>query len=92
MSCHRILGHSLADRTPPPENFSSLHRSSRGTGAGDLVDFAIETRAILEKTKALESRMKYQIEKLVRLAEDSKMNIDDIAQGNSVIVVIVQAS
>lgn len=83
MSSHRVLGHTLLERSPPPESFSSLERTPRGTDAGDLVDFAVEARAILEKTKALEARMKYQIEKLVRLAEDSNANIEDIAQGDT---------
>jgi U3 small nucleolar ribonucleoprotein protein LCP5 len=31
----------------------------------------IEGRVVLEKIKVLENRMRYQIEKLVRVAEDS---------------------
>lgn len=81
MSCHRIAGHSLLDREPPSQGFASLDRDPRGSNAGDLVDHAIEARAILEKSKALEARMKYQIEKLVRLAESSTAIEGDIGEG-----------
>ncbi|THH21088.1 hypothetical protein EW146_g380 [Bondarzewia mesenterica] len=67
----RALGHSLNDRTPPPQPFSLAERASRGSAPGDLVDSMIEGRIVLEKIKILEGRMRYQIEKLVRVAEDS---------------------
>lgn len=81
MSCHRIVGHSLLDRDPPSQSFASIERDTRGGDAGDLVDHAIETRAVLEKSKALESRMKYQIDKLVRLAEGAPATDQNIAEG-----------
>lgn len=71
LSARRALGDSLAERTPPTEPFSSTSRGTRGSGAGDRVDSMIEGRVTLEKIKALESKMKYQIEKLVRVAEES---------------------
>lgn len=77
---HRALGHSLAERHPPTESFASLERSARGSGAGDLVDQMVEGRIVLEKIKVLENRMKYQIEKLVRVATEpqtTKNVIDD---------------
>lgn len=37
----------------------------------------IESRLVLEKIKILESKMRYQIEKLVRVAEDSTENALD---------------
>ncbi|KAF8305550.1 hypothetical protein DL93DRAFT_2089486 [Clavulina sp. PMI_390] len=80
MSCHRILGHSLLDRSPPLESFASSERSARGADAGDLVDHAIESRAVLEKSKAMETRMKYQIDKLVRLSEDTAAAERDVTQ------------
>ncbi|KAI0303537.1 hypothetical protein B0F90DRAFT_1667393 [Multifurca ochricompacta] len=67
---HRVLGHSLTIRSPPLEPFNSLERGRRGADAGDLVDSMIETRIVLEKIKLLESKMRYQIEKLVSLAAD----------------------
>ncbi|KAI0261052.1 hypothetical protein BC834DRAFT_897811 [Gloeopeniophorella convolvens] len=67
---HRVLGHTLAARSPPSEPFNSTKRSRRGTDAGDLVDSMIEDRIVLEKIKILESKMRYQIEKLVRLAAE----------------------
>jgi U3 small nucleolar ribonucleoprotein protein LCP5 len=79
---HRILGHTLLDRTPPSEPFSSAQRSARGTGAGDLVDSIVEGRIVLEKVKVLEGRMKYQIEKLVRLATENTATVDsNVANG-----------
>jgi len=68
----------LLDRSAPSASFGSLEREPRGADAGDLVDSAVEGRAILEKAKALEARMKYQIEKLVRVAEDTTAQDQDI--------------
>ncbi|KAL1747516.1 hypothetical protein HDZ31DRAFT_31794 [Schizophyllum fasciatum] len=70
VSARRVVGHSLAGRTPPAESFSSAERASRGDEPGDLVDSMIEGRVALEKINILEGRMRYQIEKLVRLAEE----------------------
>ncbi|CAE7140098.1 unnamed protein product [Rhizoctonia solani] len=78
LSSHRVLGHSLLDRAPPSEPFGALDRSVRGADAGDLVDTMVEDRIILEKTKTLEMRMKYQIDKLVRLAQDSPHDEGDV--------------
>ena len=69
---HRGLGHSLADRSPPSTPFASSSRPVRGNQTGDLVDHMVENRLILEKIKTLESRMKYQIEKLVRAATEKQ--------------------
>ncbi|KAF8590467.1 hypothetical protein K439DRAFT_1644629 [Ramaria rubella] len=71
MTAHRVLGHSLALRTPPPQSFTVPDRAARGTATGDLVDTLVENRIVLEKVKQLESKMRYQIEKLARLAEES---------------------
>ena len=81
LSSHRILGHSLLERSPPSEPFGSAHREPRGSEAGDLVDSAVEARAILEKTKSLEARMKYQIQKLIRVAEDTVSQEQDVTHG-----------
>ncbi|KAH9890637.1 hypothetical protein C8Q73DRAFT_652628 [Cubamyces lactineus] len=70
ITARRAIGHSLADRSPPPAPFSAKDRPARGSGAGDHVDAAIEARVVLEKVKVLEGRMKYQIDKLVRIAEE----------------------
>ncbi|KAF8742718.1 hypothetical protein AX14_002527, partial [Amanita brunnescens Koide BX004] len=77
ISARRAFGHHLGERSPPPQAISTLERSTRGSGAGDLVDAMIEYRVILEKAKALEARMRYQIDKLVRLAPDERENITE---------------
>jgi U3 small nucleolar ribonucleoprotein protein LCP5 len=41
----------------------------------------VESRIVLEKVKALESKMRYQIEKLVRLAKESPANAEDVMNG-----------
>jgi len=69
---HRGLGHSLADRSPPNAPFASSSRPTRGGQAGDLVDHMVEGRLVLEKIKVLEGRMKYQIDKLVRVATEKQ--------------------
>ncbi|KAG9318192.1 hypothetical protein JVU11DRAFT_271 [Chiua virens] len=73
----RAAGDSLEDRTPPSLPFSSSDRGARGVGLGDLVDSMIEGRVVLEKIKVLESRIRYQIEKLVRVADDASKNFTD---------------
>ena len=81
LSAHRAVGHSLSERTPPHESFSNADRSQRGDGAGDRVDSMIEGRVVLEKIKVLEERMKYQIDKLVRVAEENEKAVD-VVNGN----------
>lgn len=71
LSAHRILGHSLISRTQPPEPFTHPNRGERGNGAGDIVDTLLEDKVVLEKVKQLENKMRYQIEKLVNIAEES---------------------
>ncbi|TDL27629.1 hypothetical protein BD410DRAFT_713959 [Rickenella mellea] len=71
VTSHRVLGHTLTDRSPPPQPFSSPERTPRGAKPGDFVDNMVEGRIVLEKVKALENKMRYQIDKLVRLAEES---------------------
>ena len=73
----RAAGDTLQNRTPPSLPFSALDRGARGAGLGDLVDSMIEGRVVLEKIKVLESRIKYQIEKLVRIADDASKNVAD---------------
>ncbi|KII89232.1 hypothetical protein PLICRDRAFT_53697 [Plicaturopsis crispa FD-325 SS-3] len=80
LGAHRAAGHSLATRTPPELPFSAIERGPRGADPGDLVDSMLEGRVVLEKVKALEGRMRYQIEKLVRVAEEVPN-----AQNNNVI-------
>ncbi|KAG1849146.1 hypothetical protein DFJ58DRAFT_704798 [Suillus subalutaceus] len=70
LSARRATGDSLTERTSASSPFSTVDREARGSGAGDLVDSMIEGRVVLEKIKVLESRMRYQIEKLVRVAEE----------------------
>jgi U3 small nucleolar ribonucleoprotein protein LCP5 len=71
LSSRRALGHSLSSRSAPSQPFSSTERELRGGEPGDLVDSMIEGRVVLEKIKALENRMRYQIDKLVRTAEET---------------------
>ena len=73
----RAAGDTLEDRTPPSLPFSAPDRDARGAGLGDLVDSMIEGRVVLEKIKVLESRIRYQIEKLVRIADDASKNVAD---------------
>lgn len=73
----KVLGQPFNDRTPPSLPFSSTERGSRGLMAGDLVDSMIEGRFVLEKINVLEGRMRYQIEKLVRAAEDTSQGVVD---------------
>ena len=71
ITARRVIGHSLSERAAPNAPFSSKERPARGSGAGDLVDATIESRVVLEKVKVLEGRMKYQIDKLIRTADES---------------------
>ncbi|EPS96848.1 hypothetical protein FOMPIDRAFT_1167114 [Fomitopsis schrenkii] len=71
LSARRAVGDSLTERAPPAMPFGAPERSARGAGAGDRIDSVIEARVVLEKIKVLEGRMKYQIEKLVRVAEEA---------------------
>ncbi|CAL1703498.1 unnamed protein product [Somion occarium] len=77
LSAHRALGHSLADRTPPSEPFIDQKRGARGSDAGDRVDSMIESRLALEKVKLMEGKMKYQIDKLVRAAQEPVKSTQD---------------
>lgn len=81
---HRALGHSLTERAPPTPGFASAERSARGSSAGDLVDRMVEGRLVLEKIKVLEHRMKYQIEKLVRVSTDPQ-STKNVIDGKSLI-------
>ncbi|KAK7049411.1 hypothetical protein VNI00_006012 [Paramarasmius palmivorus] len=78
VSSRKVLGHSLTERTPPSGPFSDPARGERGAGLGDMVDSMIEGRLILEKIKALEGRMKYQIEKLVKVAQEGQKAEKDV--------------
>jgi U3 small nucleolar ribonucleoprotein protein LCP5 len=80
LHAHRVLGHSLSARSPPSIPFNSSERDKRGADAGDLVDSMIESRIVLEKIKLLESKMRYQIEKLVQFAAEEPVD-DNVANG-----------
>ncbi|KAI6036928.1 hypothetical protein PISMIDRAFT_685745 [Pisolithus microcarpus 441] len=71
LCARRAIGDPMEDRTPPSNPFSTTDRDPRGSGIGDLVDSMIEGRVVLEKIRVMESRMRYQIEKLVRIADES---------------------
>ena len=90
LSARRSLGHTLANRHPPSEPFSSTSRAARGSDPGDRVDSMIEGRVALEKIKVLESKMHYQIEKLVRVAEESPEAAKNIVNGKLACVVCLE--
>lgn len=71
----------MDERQSPSESYSSTKRGVRGSAAGDLVDALLENRVVLEKARTLEGKMKYQIEKLVRLAEEAPKAGANIADG-----------
>ncbi|KAF5355570.1 hypothetical protein D9758_006346 [Tetrapyrgos nigripes] len=80
VSSRKALGHSLDEHAAPKQKFTDLEREERGANSGDLVDSMIEGRVVLEKVKALEGRMRYQIEKLVKTAQkeqDQKTDVVD---------------
>jgi U3 small nucleolar ribonucleoprotein protein LCP5 len=79
LASRRALGQSITSRSLPAQPFSTRDRPSRGSEPGDLVDSMIESRIVLEKIKTLEAKLRYQIEKLVRVAEEpeSSSNIVD---------------
>ena len=83
ITARRAIGHTLAERSPPQAPFSAKDRPARGDGAGDRVDAAVEARVVLEKVKVLEGRMKYQIDKLVRVAEESPEAAKNVVNGES---------
>jgi U3 small nucleolar ribonucleoprotein protein LCP5 len=81
LSAQRVLGRSLHSRSLPHQSFGDRDREVRGNEGGDLVDSLSEGRVILDKVKALELRMRYQVEKLMRLAEEPEAT-PKIAEGN----------
>lgn len=82
VTAHRVLGHSLTSRSPQSQSFTAPSREARGSAAGDLVDTLVENRIILEKVKQLESKMRYQIEKLIRIAEEDAARTElDVING-----------
>lgn len=70
VAARRVVGDSLGERSPPSQPFGARDRDVRGNHAGDLVDSMIENRLVLEKVEVLESKMRYQIEKLARIADE----------------------
>lgn len=85
ITARRAIGHSLSERSPHATPFSSKDRPTRGAGAGDRVDATVEARVVLEKVKVLEGRMKYQIDKLVRIAEEGSSTDKNITSGASLL-------
>lgn len=77
VSSGRALGNDLNGRSAPTQLFSSKDRDARGSQMGDLVDSMIENRAVLEKINVLEGKMRYQIDKLIRTAEEPSTNLTD---------------
>ena len=70
VSSSRALGNTLNGRFAPTQLFSQKDRDTRGDQNGDLIDSMIENRVVLEKVHVLEAKMRYQIEKLIRIAEE----------------------
>ena len=77
VSSGRALGNDLNGRSAPTQRFSRKDRDARGSQMGDLVDSMIENRAVLEKIHVLEAKMRYQIDKLIRIAEEPSTRITD---------------
>lgn len=75
------MGHSLTERAPPSEPWGAADKGPRGPHAGDRVDAMIEGRVVLEKIKLMEGKMKYQIDKLVKLAQEEPEAAQDAANG-----------
>jgi len=86
VSSRRVLGDSLAERSAPSNLFSAKDREPRGNNGGDMVDSMVEGRVVLERIDALESKMRYQIEKLVRLAEEP-VKLNGTIDGEQIIYV-----
>lgn len=81
LSAHRVLGHPLETTENEDSTsrntlaaFGDPERPETSGEPADLIDSLIEGRVVLEKTKGLESRLQYQIEKLVRLATEPVNN------------------
>lgn len=91
VSSRRAAGDSLIERTPPSLSFSASDRGPRGSGVGDRVDSLIEARVALEKIKMLEGRMQYQIEKLVRVAEEATTSNENVVNGKLLSSAMVKA-
>ena len=81
LTARRAIGDSLLERSAPQASFSSKDRAARGAGVGDRVDATVEARVVLEKVKVLEGRMKYQIDKLVRISEEGASADKNIVNG-----------
>lgn len=77
VSSGRALGNDLNGRSAPTLPFSRKDRDARGSRMGDLVDSMIENRAVLEKIHVLEAKMRYQIDKLIRIAEEPSTRLTD---------------
>ena len=77
VSSGRALGNDLNGRSAPAQRFSREDRDARGSQMGDLVDSMIENRTVLEKIHVLEAKMRYQIDKLIRNAEEPSTRLTD---------------
>ena len=77
VSSGRALGNDLNGRSAPTQAFSTKDRDARGNQMGDLVDSMIENRTVLEKIHVLEAKMRYQIDKLIRIAEEPSTSLTD---------------
>lgn len=62
LAAHRALGHSLGDRVIGGD----------GTNTSAVVNTLVKERIVLERARVLEGRMKYQIDKLVRIAQEDE--------------------
>ncbi|PPR02195.1 hypothetical protein CVT24_011422 [Panaeolus cyanescens] len=76
ISSRRILGDSLTERSDSIQPFSAIERDARGSHLGDVVDSTIENRLLLEKVEVLQSKMRYQIEKLLKVATEPAQDVD----------------
>jgi hypothetical protein len=81
LSARRALGESLQSHSSPTEPFSDTARGPRGDDTGDLIDALVEGRVVMEKIRPLETRMRYQIDKLVRMAQEAPTKSGDAEDG-----------
>ncbi|CCL98484.1 uncharacterized protein FIBRA_00482 [Fibroporia radiculosa] len=85
VSSRRAEGDSLVERSLPASSFSAPERGLRGSGAGDRIDVMVEARVVLEKIKVLEGRTRYEIDKLVRVAEEAPSAAQNVVNGKRVL-------
>jgi U3 small nucleolar ribonucleoprotein protein LCP5 len=84
LCANKALGHSIETVNPRKSLvFSDTNRPLRSIDSHSLVDSLIENRIVLEKVRALEARMRYQIEKIVKFASEDDSTPTHVENGTS---------